>query len=106
MLFLPRRAYLRPFLLSLIVGSSAAAKIVHLLQHIRTLPRSSFYLYLPTFFLLDFLVVVVAWALLQKTLGIGNVGGLLLVAFVAYGRLPLHFLQVIDRQTVCVVLLI
>ncbi|CRG88013.1 Catalase-peroxidase [Talaromyces islandicus] len=83
MLFLPRWPLLRPFLLSLIVVSSVAAKIVHLLQHIRTLPRSSFFLYLPTFFLLDFLVVVVAWALLQKTLGIGNVVGLTAVAFVA-----------------------
>jgi hypothetical protein len=83
------RLHLRPFLLSLIIVSSVAAKIIHLLQHIRTLPRSSFFLYLPTFFLLDFLVVVVAWALLQKTLGIGNVVGLAIVALVAYVPTPL-----------------
>lgn len=88
MLPLPRPPHLRPFLLSLVVVSSAAAKIVHLLQHIRTLPRSSFFLYLPTFFLLDFLVVVVAWALLQKSPGIGNVAGLALVASIAYVLWP------------------
>lgn len=89
---LPRLPYLRPFLLSLIVVSSVAAKIVHLLQHIRTLPRSSFFLYFLTFFLVDFFVVVVAWVLLQKTLGLGNAVGLAIVASVAYvlGSMLIH----------------
>lgn len=81
---LPRLPHLRPFLLSLIVVASVASKVVHLIQHIRSLPLSLFFFYLPTFFLLDFLVVFVAWALLQKTRGIGNFVGLAVVAFFAY----------------------
>ncbi|EED15230.1 conserved hypothetical protein [Talaromyces stipitatus ATCC 10500] len=73
---------LRPFLLSVIVVFTFASKILHLFQHRRNVRSPSFLLYLPTFFLTDFLVSIFAWLALSKLPGSWGIAGLAIVAFV------------------------
>uniref|UniRef100_A0A093V1M7 Lipoteichoic acid synthase-like YqgS n=1 Tax=Talaromyces marneffei PM1 TaxID=1077442 RepID=A0A093V1M7_TALMA len=72
---------LRPFLLSCVVVLTFASKILHILQHLRSVPSWSFFLYLPTFFVSDFLVSIFAWLALSKLSGSWGVAGSVVVAF-------------------------
>lgn len=75
---------LRPFLLSFVVVLTFASKILHIIQHLRSVPNSSFFLYLPTFFVTDFLVSIFAWLALSKLSGPWAVAGSVIVAFWGY----------------------
>ncbi|RJE18711.1 Sulfatase domain protein [Aspergillus sclerotialis] len=60
---------LRPFLLSLLVVPALASKALHLFQHTHSLSPLLLALYFPTFFVLEILLFVVAWFLLNRTYG-------------------------------------
>lgn len=55
-----------PFLFALLVVSGLSSKILHIFLHIQSLPFIYFVLYLPTLFLLDFLVIVIVRLLLPN----------------------------------------
>ncbi|EED11750.1 conserved hypothetical protein [Talaromyces stipitatus ATCC 10500] len=80
--FLCRFPGLKPFLLSIIVVFTFASKILHLFQHRRTVQGSSFLLYLPTFFLTDFLVSIIACLALSKLSGSLGIAGFAIVTFI------------------------
>ena len=75
---------LRPFLLSLVVVLTLASKILHILQHLRSVAILSLCLYLPTLFVPDFLVFIFAWLALSKLPGLWSVVGSIVVAFWGY----------------------
>lgn len=70
----------RQFVLSLIVVSTLAAKVIHLILHVRSVPRHLFLLYLPTFFITDAILFATTWALLFKTSGIWSTLGAVVTA--------------------------
>lgn len=57
---------LPPILFALVVVSVLSAKILHILQHIQSLPFVYFVLYSPSLFIPDVLVIVVLRLLLQS----------------------------------------
>lgn len=81
MRLLCRSPGLRPFLLSFVVVLTFASKILHIIQHLRSVPRSAFFLYLPTFFVTDLLVSIFVWLALSKLSGPWGVAGSVVVAF-------------------------
>lgn len=54
-----------PFLFSLLVVSGLSAKVLHILQHLHSLQALYLIIYLPTLFLVDFLVICVGRLLLR-----------------------------------------
>lgn len=85
---------LRPLLFSLVVVTTVASKILHLYQHIRSVPYLSFLLYLPTFFLTDLVVCVLAWTLLSIFPGAWGTAALVVVAILGYVLVHASFLFV------------
>ena len=55
-----------PILFAIVVVSVLSTKILHILQHLQSLPLVYFVLYSPTLFLLDILVITVLRLLLQS----------------------------------------
>lgn len=68
-MFVPRSLALRSFALSLLVVSALSSKVIHLYQHAGSIPPFLFVLYFPTFFILEALLAVAAWFLLNRTHG-------------------------------------
>lgn len=75
---------LRPFLLSLLVVPALASKALHLFQHTHSLSPLLLALYFPTFFVLEILLFVAAWFLLNRTYGAKSVVGAAIVGLLGY----------------------
>ena len=73
----------RPFLFSLLVVSILASKLLHLFQHVHTIPPLRFVLYFPTFFVQDVVVAIAGRLLLHNGTGALSVVGLLFGGFLA-----------------------
>jgi hypothetical protein len=56
---------LAPFLFSLLVVSGLSTKVLHIAQHVRSLPLLHLILYLPTLFFLDLFVICLGRLLLR-----------------------------------------
>lgn len=56
-----------PFLFSLLVVSGLSSKLLHIAQHVRSLPLLYFIIYLPTLFFLDLFVICLGRLLLRGT---------------------------------------
>lgn len=69
----PRSQFLRPFLFSVLVVSALSSKLLHLLQHVNSVPTPLFIVYFTTFFIQEAILFVAVWFLLQKTSGGKNV---------------------------------
>lgn len=69
-MIIARQSFIRPFIFSLLVVSVASSKVLHLLQHVSSLPGGQFALYFPTFFILETLLCIAAWELLFKLKGV------------------------------------
>jgi hypothetical protein len=65
-----RQSFTRPFIFSLLVVSVTSSKVLHLFQHVSSLPGSQFALYFPTFFIIETLLFVTGWGLLFKLTGV------------------------------------
>ncbi|KGO77778.1 Alkaline phosphatase-like, alpha/beta/alpha [Penicillium italicum] len=74
-MIIARHSFIRPFIVSLLVVSVTSSKVLHLLQHVSSLPGGQFALYFPTFFILETLLCVAAWALLFKFTGLKSLLG-------------------------------
>lgn len=78
-----RQAFLRPFLLSLLLVSALSSKVLHLFQHVSSLPPALFVVFFPTFFVQELLLCGAAWFLLTRSTRLGCVLGLAATASVA-----------------------
>lgn len=76
-----RSSWLRPLLLSLLVVSSLASKLLHLYQHVSSISPLLLTVYFPTFFILEFLLYATAWFLLNRTHGLKSAVATTAVAF-------------------------
>lgn len=79
-----RSHFVRPFLLSLLVVSALASKLLHLSQHVHSLNPILLVLYFPTFFILEILLSVGAWFLLNRTIGLKSALGTAIVGLLAW----------------------
>ncbi|KAJ5788348.1 hypothetical protein N7457_003338 [Penicillium paradoxum] len=71
----PRQSSIRPFIASLLAVSVISSKLLHLFQHVASLPLGQFLIYFPTFFILETLLCIGAWALLFKLTGLKSILG-------------------------------
>lgn len=78
---------LRPFLLALLVVPALASKFLHLFQHTHSLSPLLLTLYFPTFFVLEVLLAVAAWFVLNRTYGAKSVVGAAVVGLLGYAFL-------------------
>ncbi|KAJ5170483.1 uncharacterized protein N7500_003266 [Penicillium coprophilum] len=65
-----RQSFTRPFIFSLLIVSVTSSKLLHLFQHVSSLPGVQFALYFPTFFIIETLLCITAWGLLFKITGV------------------------------------
>lgn len=74
------------FLFALFFISVTSTKVLHLALHLGTIPLAAFFLYLPTFFIPDVILLIITRLLLRRERGVGSLVGLLLGAFISYVR--------------------
>ena len=65
----PLRAFDRQYLFSLLVVSALCAKLFHLWTHITSLPIVVYCLYIPTYLIQDYLVIILGRLLLHSRRG-------------------------------------
>lgn len=79
------------FLFALFFISVTTTKVLHLALHLGTIPLAAFFLYLPTFFIPDVILLIITRLLLRRERGVGSLVGLLLGVFISYvGRVSPH----------------
>lgn len=82
---------LTSFLFALFFISVTTTKVLHLALHLGTIPLAAFFLYLPTFFIPDVILLIITRLLLRRERGAGSLVGLLLGVFISYvGRVSPH----------------
>lgn len=82
-MILVRANALRPFLFSLTVISALTSKVLRIYQHVGSVNPFLLGLFSPTFFVLESLLFVGVWYLLQRTSGWKYTAGTLVSGFLA-----------------------
>lgn len=70
------------FLFSAFFVSVVLSKFVHLCTYVSTIPTGAFLLYLPTFFITDFLVICIARLFLRPVKGLPSLVGAVIGSFI------------------------